>query len=87
MKRYNAKIYVHGKPKPGFLVPNHTSYLDPILVLALKAGGAVAKKEIKDYKRNNFFKFAGFSVCAGACASVLIVFAAMSGSLGPLWPG
>ena len=43
MKRYNTKIYVHGKPKPGFLVPNHTSYLDPILVLALKAGGAVAK--------------------------------------------
>ena len=48
---------------------------------------AIFKKEIKDYKRNNFFKFAGFSVCAGACASVLIVFAAMSGSLGPLWPG
>ena len=48
---------------------------------------AIFKKEIKDYKRNNFFKFAGFSVCAGACASVLIVFAAMSGSFGPLWPG
>ena len=49
MKRYNTKIYVHGKPQPGFLVPNHTSYLDPVLVLALKAGGAVAKREIKDY--------------------------------------
>ena len=49
MKRYNTKIYVHGKPQPGFLVPNHTSYLDTILVLALKAGGAVAKREIKDY--------------------------------------
>ena len=49
MKRYNTKIYVRGKPQPGFLVPNHTSYLDPVLVLALKAGGAVAKREIKDY--------------------------------------
>ena len=48
---------------------------------------AFYKKETKEYKRGNFFKFVGFSVCAGACVSVLIVFAAMSGSLGPLWPG
>lgn len=49
MKRYNTKLYVHGKPQPGFLAANHTSYLDPIVVLALKAGGAVAKIEVKDY--------------------------------------
>ena len=48
---------------------------------------AFFRKETKEYKRGNFFKFVGFSVCAGACVSVLIVFAAMSGSLGPLWPG
>jgi len=48
-KRYNMHIYVHGKPKPGFLAANHTSYLDPIVVLALKAGGAVSKIEVKDY--------------------------------------
>ncbi|MBJ35096.1 MAG: hypothetical protein CMB62_00560 [Euryarchaeota archaeon] len=49
VKRYNTKLYVHGKPQPGFLAANHTSYLDPIVVLALKAGGAVAKIEVKDY--------------------------------------
>ena len=49
LKKYNAKLYVHGKPQPGFLAANHTSYLDPIVVLALKAGGAVAKIEVKDY--------------------------------------
>lgn len=49
MKRYNTKLYVHGKPQPGFLAANHTSYLDPIVVLALKAGGAVAKIEVRDY--------------------------------------
>ena len=49
MKRYNTKLYVHGKPQPGFLAANHTSYLDPIVVLSLKAGGAVAKREVKDY--------------------------------------
>ncbi|MFL2941818.1 MAG: lysophospholipid acyltransferase family protein [Candidatus Poseidoniales archaeon] len=48
-KRYNMKIYVHGKPQPGFLAANHTSYLDPIVVLALKAGGAVSKVEVKSY--------------------------------------
>ena len=49
VKRYNTKLYVHGKPQPGFLAANHTSYLDPIVVLSLKAGGAVAKIEVKDY--------------------------------------
>ena len=49
VKRYNTKLYVYGKPQPGFLAANHTSYLDPIVVLALKAGGAVAKIEVKDY--------------------------------------
>ena len=49
MKRYNTKLYVHGKPQPGFLAANHTSYLDPIVVLALKAGGAVSKVEVKSY--------------------------------------
>ena len=49
VKRYNTKLYVHGKPQPGFLAANHTSYLDPIVVLALKAGGAVAKIEVRDY--------------------------------------
>ena len=48
-KRYNMKIYVHGKPQPGFLAANHTSYLDPVVVIALKAGGAVSKIEVKDY--------------------------------------
>ena len=48
-KRYNMKIYVHGKPQPGFLAANHTSYLDPVVVLALKAGGAVSKIEVRDY--------------------------------------
>ena len=48
-KRYNMKIFVHGKPQPGFLAANHTSYLDPIVVLALKAGGAVSKVEVKSY--------------------------------------
>ncbi len=48
-KRYNTKLYVHGKPKPGFLAANHTSYLDPIVVLSLKSGGAVSKIEVKDY--------------------------------------
>ena len=43
------KIFVHGKPQPGFLAANHTSYLDPIVVLALKAGGAVSKVEVKSY--------------------------------------
>jgi len=49
VKRYNAKIYVHGKPQPGFLAANHTSYLDPVVVLALKAGGAVSKAEVRNY--------------------------------------
>ena len=48
-RRYNMKIYVHGKPQPGFLAANHTSYLDPFVVLSLKAGGAVSKREVKDY--------------------------------------
>ena len=48
-KRYNTKLYVHGKPKPGFLAANHTSYLDPVVVLSLKTGGAVSKIEVKDY--------------------------------------
>ena len=48
-KRYNTKLYVHGAPKPGFLAANHTSYLDPIVVLSLKSGGAVSKIEVKDY--------------------------------------
>ena len=43
------KIYVHGKPEPGFLAANHTSYLDPIVILSVKAGGAVSKIEVKDY--------------------------------------
>lgn len=49
MKRYNSKLYVYGKPEPGFLAANHTSYLDPFVVLSLKAGGAVSKREVKDY--------------------------------------
>ena len=48
-KRYNTKLYVHGAPKPGFLAANHTSYLDPIVVLSRKSGGAVSKIEVKDY--------------------------------------
>tara|TARA_Y100001960_G_C14538987_1_gene759896 strand:- start:101 stop:814 length:714 start_codon:yes stop_codon:yes gene_type:complete len=48
-KRYNMKIYVKGKPQPGFLAANHTSYLDPIVVEAIKAGGAVSKVEVKNY--------------------------------------
>jgi len=44
-KRYNIKIYVKGKPQPGFLAANHTSYLDPIVVEA----GAVSKVEVRDY--------------------------------------
>ena len=48
-KRYNMKIYVKGKPQPGFLAANHTSYLDPIVVQALKTGGAVSKVEVRDY--------------------------------------
>ncbi len=48
-KRYNMKIYVKGKPQPGFLAANHTSYLDPIVVEALKTGGAVSKVEVRDY--------------------------------------
>ena len=48
-KRYNMKIYVKGTPQPGFLAANHTSYLDPIIVEAIKAGGAVSKVEVKDY--------------------------------------
>ncbi|HIA98025.1 MAG TPA: 1-acyl-sn-glycerol-3-phosphate acyltransferase [Marine Group III euryarchaeote] len=48
-KRYNIKIYIKGKPQPGFLVANHTSYLDPIVVEAIKAGGAVSKVEVRDY--------------------------------------
>mgnify|MGYP000902878633 CR=1 FL=1 len=48
-RRYNMKIYIKGKPQPGFLVANHTSYLDPIVVEAIKAGGAVAKVELKNY--------------------------------------
>jgi len=49
MKRYNSKLYVYGKPELGFLAANHTSYLDPFVVLSLKAGGAVSKREVKDY--------------------------------------
>ena len=48
-KRYNMKIYVKGKPQPGFLAANHTSYLDPIVVEAIKTGGAVSKVEVRDY--------------------------------------
>ena len=48
-KRYDMKIYVKGKPQPGFLAANHTSYLDPIFVQAIKAGGAVSKIEVRDY--------------------------------------
>ena len=48
-KRYDMKIYVKGKPQPGFLAANHTSYLDPIVVQAIKAGGAVSKIEVRDY--------------------------------------
>ena len=48
-KRYNIKIYIKGKPQPGFLVANHTSYLDPIVVEAIKAGGAVSKVEVRNY--------------------------------------
>ena len=48
-KRYNMKIYVKGTPQPGFLAANHTSYLDPIVVEAIKAGGAVSKVEVKGY--------------------------------------
>ena len=48
-KRYNMKIHVKGTPQPGFLAANHTSYLDPIVVEAIKAGGAVSKVEVKDY--------------------------------------
>ena len=48
-KRYHMKLYVRGKPKPGFLAANHTSYLDPVVVLSLVAGGAVSKIEVKDY--------------------------------------
>ena len=48
-KRYNIKIYVKGKPQSGFLAANHTSYLDPIVVEALKTGGAVSKVEVRDY--------------------------------------
>ncbi|MEC8997365.1 MAG: lysophospholipid acyltransferase family protein, partial [Candidatus Thermoplasmatota archaeon] len=49
MKRYNSKLYVYGKPEPGFLAANHTSYLDPIVVQAIKTGGAVSKVEVKGY--------------------------------------
>jgi len=49
VKKYNMKIYVHGKPEPGFLAANHTSYLDPIVILSVKTGGAVSKIEVKDY--------------------------------------
>ena len=42
------KIYLHGKPQPGFLAANHTSYLDPIVVQAIKTGGAVSKIEVKE---------------------------------------
>jgi len=43
------KIYVKGEPQTGFLVANHTSYLDPVVVQALKTGGAVSKVEVRDY--------------------------------------
>ncbi|SVD85191.1 uncharacterized protein METZ01_LOCUS438045, partial [marine metagenome] len=43
------KIHVKGTPQPGFLAANHTSYLDPIVVEAIKAGGAVSKAEVKGY--------------------------------------
>ena len=48
-KRYSMKIYVKGEPQTGFLVANHTSYLDPVVVQALKTGGAVSKVEVRDY--------------------------------------
>lgn len=48
-KRYNMRIHVKGTPQPGFLAANHTSYLDPIVVQAIKTGGAVSKVEVKDY--------------------------------------
>jgi 1-acyl-sn-glycerol-3-phosphate acyltransferase len=48
-KRYRMKIYVKGEPQTGFLVANHTSYLDPVVVQALKTGGAVSKVEVRDY--------------------------------------
>ena len=44
MKRYNSKLYVYGKPEPGFLAANHTSYLDPFVFISLKSGGAVYKR-------------------------------------------
>ena len=52
------KIYLHGKPQPGFLAANHTSYLDPIVVQAIKTGGAVSKIEVKDYFGRNGFMYA-----------------------------
>ena len=48
-KRYNMRIHVKGTPQPGFLVANHTSYLDPVVVQAIKTGGAVSKVEVKSY--------------------------------------
>ena len=53
--RYNMKIFIHGKPQPGFLVANHTSYLDPIVIQAIKTGGIQQSyfpevSEIKDIK-------------------------------------
>jgi len=48
-KRYNMRIHVKGTPQPGFLAANHTSYLDPIVVQAIKTGGAVSKVEVKGY--------------------------------------
>ena len=48
-KRYRMKIYVKGESQRGFLVANHTSYLDPVVVQALKTGGAVSKVEVRDY--------------------------------------
>ena len=61
-KRYNMKIYVKGKPQPGFLAANHTSYLDPIVVLAIMAGGAVSKVEVRDY-----FLFGPIASKVGIC--------------------
>nr|AIE94805.1 hypothetical protein [uncultured marine group II/III euryarchaeote AD1000_53_H05] len=46
-KRYNMKIYVKGKPQPGFLAANHTSYLDPIVVQAIMTGGRYPRSKLE----------------------------------------
>ena len=48
-KRYKLEIYVHGEPQPGFLAANHTSYVDAVVIEALKGAGSVSKIGVKKY--------------------------------------